>query len=454
MALFEKGTRSGPDRWYYNATLCNPSSGDTPDVLARYTETRTVPLLDDCSNYYVALARMSVVGSLNYLPVLRPPVDVAASIASAGSVVTQYKVGLRYTLYAVAAPTVPIAYTDIIVRPVVLPSNYPTSSPTSEDSKYYWVDTAQQVVNGINRALIACASNTANVPLTWVPPAPPVGPTTGINGVQISGLFSLYSMPSPVYTTFDKASYRLHLHSACNPLATPVPNPNPPDKSTLYNCTVSINNILAQYLCRVNVMFNDKLLELMPMEVYSAVQTTLATYVYPTYAWQTAPQQSGTDVMYPLCLESITADDYVPSTAASTSYNPGNVAEYVHEQEYDSTSNWSVFTGMAITSNIIPAYEEAFGNNSIGPDGTSPNANTNTSNIIFDLDLTQDQIHQIQTGIAFVPPVFRWAKLKNAPLNGIDFSIFLRTKDGRFVPWYMTNGGTVSMKLVFSTAPY
>lgn len=566
MALFEKGTGTGPDRWYYNATLSNPATGDTPDVFARYNEQRTIPLLEDCSQYYVALSRMSITGAMNYLPVLLPPVDIAASKA-AGAIVSQYGVGLRYTFYSADGVNA-LGHTNVVTTPVVIPTNYPSASRDDPESKFYWIDTAQQVVNGVNTAIQKCAQSTQNVPITssymltitsanntfytngigaspyyivqiapgqytpqqlaaaiqsaWINALPnypqgytgtisvsavqnpanlaqctfsfsanvtfgtgstlswgfsnsstllpflnmgpaanvyagsstsqspvaltdPLQPTTSSQGIVLTDVVQQGAPSSGLYCTFDKAQYRLVVHQFAKGVGSS------PNTSVRYNCTV--NGVPG--VCSVDLLFNDKLLELMPMEVMPSTLTASSVYVYPTMSWQTSPQTTSQyPSMYPLCLQPLVADDFINAASTSTGWNPGKFNEYVYEQEYDSTSNWTVFTGLAITSNTIPAYEEAFGVNAIGPSGFNTGASTSTSNIIFDLDLTQDQIHQLQSGVAFIPSVLRWAKLKNSSLSGIDFSIALRTRSGKFVPWYMTNGGTVSVKFIFSTTPF
>lgn len=124
------------------------------------------------------------------------------------------------------------------------------------------------------------------------------------------------------------------------------------------------------------------------------------------------------------------------------------------QQEFSSSSSWAVYTGMAITSNTIPAYEEAYGVNSIEDENTITTAGASMSNIIFDLDLSQDEIHQIQQGVSFVPSMYRYAKLRRGAIQNIDLNLFLRTSDGKFVPWVIDSGGTVSIKFMFTKTPY
>lgn len=124
-------------------------------------------------------------------------------------------------------------------------------------------------------------------------------------------------------------------------------------------------------------------------------------------------------------------------------------------QELTAQSSWSVYTGLAVTSNSIPAFEELSGMNRLNQNGNdSTSASSNSVNILFDLDLGQDQLHQIQSGVTFAPNIFRYAQLKGGPLNSIDLQLLLRKKDGTFTPWIMDSGGTINVKLLFTKSPY
>lgn len=133
---------------------------------------------------------------------------------------------------------------------------------------------------------------------------------------------------------------------------------------------------------------------------------------------------------------------------------PFGLQKLAWTQEYDVQSLWSVYTGMALTSQNIPAYEEAFGFNQLNNENTVNTASAQAKSVIFDFDLEQDSLHQIQGGISFVPTQFRYAKLKPGQLNSVDLQILLRRRDGTFVPWLLDAGGTISLKLMFTEIPY
>jgi hypothetical protein len=107
---------------------------------------------------------------------------------------------------------------------------------------------------------------------------------------------------------------------------------------------------------------------------------------------------------------------------------------------------------MAVTSNSIPAEEELYGLNTLG--GSVTSAGASTSNVIFDLDLSQDELHQIQAGVTYAPTVYRYAKLRGGPIYNMDFQVWLRKQDGTFTPWIVDTGGSISLKFMFTKVPY
>lgn len=536
---------ANPDRWFYNATLSNPSTGDVTEVLGRYAEQRTVPLLDNCEGFYVALARLSVVGSTASLPVLMPAL-LSKAAASDNYINTDYWVGLRYTLYD--ASNNAVGYSDIVKTNLTPPSLYPNDARSDPTSKFYWIDSAAQLVTAINTAIAVCAANKQGIPL--YASGSTVVPASTKPGMTAAATYPFANSGMPYYVSLDKSSYRITVHS--------------PIAQTSYELNLPAGS--GTFTASCHLLFSDKLLELFPMEATPAFPTTgplvsgstitptnannyvtcvlgaaapvvigvapqtytptaLATALtaaftaasYPctcTYAsstglfslastvtftittgsplltllgydqpvtvpagggvtathtpafdpfqtllytpsWLTSPQPSSGVSMYVLQTDPFTADD--TDTAPVTPFNPAVttcVPEYLFEQEYEATGAWSPFTGLAITSNLIPAVEEAFGVNITPNQDAVQAAGAASSNIIFDIDLTQDTIHQIQSGIAFTPAIFRYAKLKPAPLTGVDLNFFLKRRDGVYVPWQVTNGGTISVKLMFTRTPY
>lgn len=640
---------SAADRWYYNAILTNPNSGDVAPVAARYTEQRTVPLIGNCEEYYMALARLSVQGTTGNFPILQPVLQALTPSSSDPFVNTDYWVGVRTTVWSALSPdsgsltltsstnsfcvqsgtspvpvgfpnsvyTVTVAattytyaalaaaiqtqmltfpdltgstctynattrlftitakgftspsqymfltttsadpgsiqpstgllpllgfsqtsyrgvlgqntltvtsayevpatppstngdgalrvigYQNMSTAPIVLPSSNPSAPRGDADSSFYSVYCLQDLMDGLNTA-VRYALSTSGGPITytqsgfsWQPSSTAQLVSDGVSGVPL------------LKCTADAGNKLVVQAAALIDSTTVLPNPFiGPAKS-------SVTGVPAGYYFTCQLFFSDKLLELLPMPVvppYSVygpnVSGTIGAGTYsvaastPSYQWaptstplltnsttvssalaptagdytfgQFLPWNSYTLLsgrgFYALALyphrASTSTDDFVLATAydpAATSpafsgiqtlLTGRAVTWLTWAQEYSTQSGWSVYTGLAITSNTIPAYEEAYGTNILYDENSVASAAAGTSNVIFDIDLTQDELHQIQSGISFVPSAFRYAKLKGGQLNTIDLRLWLRKRNGQFVPWTMDAGGTINIKLMFTKVPY
>lgn len=141
-----------------------------------------------------------------------------------------------------------------------------------------------------------------------------------------------------------------------------------------------------------------------------------------------------------------------PNTCYNSSQTGTVVApEVVVSQPYNSTASWPPYVGLAITSQQIPAVPESSGSVRVGSSGDSGTSSTslNTVPVIFDLDFASQFAHDACAGVSFVPSQFRFAKLKDAPLTGIDFRLLLKRRDGSYEEWDTSDDGVVSVKLMF-----
>ena len=515
------------DRWFYNAVLTNKQAGDITPVMARFLEQRTVPLIGNCAEYYVALARLSISGPTRNFPILQPALAQLTAPGTAPLISTDYYVGVRYTVYVQRADPlnvgnvtyVPIGYTGLNLGQLILPCENVAGDYTSPQGDFYQVYSVHAVTEALNAAITQATSywgvgnpknpNAINMGITLLPDPllpPIVQPSTSYT--PFPGCYGIHSLlplmearmdeqfnmklRAPVWTDTTQGS------GAVKDLA-----PNP----FLAPCTASTSNNPSYtplapdgIYWQAHLYFGDKLMEILPMPTVapyaSAVQTPLAPNPFLRHAASTLvdtdfvtqigqyaaqpwvdytlvstslnlPQRLTSPVfgMYPIATypvrANINAEDARPTTyltqsATANAYGllarPTIYAEW--PQEYSTQSTWTVYDGLAITSNTLPAYEEAFGVNEITAQGAPQSANADTSNVIFDLDLSQDNLHQIQAGLYFVPAVFRYAKMKPGALSNIDLQVWLRRKDGSFIPWMVDAGGTISLKLMFTKTPY
>jgi hypothetical protein len=120
-------------------------------------------------------------------------------------------------------------------------------------------------------------------------------------------------------------------------------------------------------------------------------------------------------------------------------------------QEYSTVSAWSPIQAIVFTSNTLPVLP-----NNVSPPViyenetvvTTPSNNTATANIITDI-VSNTGIYP--PSILYEPSAqYRFITLfGNSPLTNIDLQIFYRLRDGSLVPFVLSSGATVSVKLGF-----
>jgi hypothetical protein len=522
------------DRWFYNAVLTNKQAGDIVPVSARFLEQRTVPLISNCAEYYVALARLAISGPTRNFPILAPAVAELTPPGAPPVINTDYYVGVRFTAFMQDSneqtPNInfrAVGYSDMNLAQLQIPSELPTANASSPSGEFYQVFSVHPLMDALNAAIVMATSywgvggpnpNAVNAGFTWLPPFPGVAQPP-LNWTPFPGSLSSNDTSTlPWIQARMDENFMMSLRAPViveDNYQTPAPPPPANPFEQLHNPFVGpalqilSNNVnyvtTPQLYFQAHLYFNDKLAELLPMptvppyagsvasgvgalnrglapnpflrraQVAPVADPLLLTQIaqYAAQPWvdyttvRVAPSptrlSSPTFGMYPIATYPHRAAIEVVPTFATGVMEPfvGNqsfsiypVTYAVWPQEYTTQSNWSVYDGLAITSNTLPAYEEAFGVNEISATGQPTTANADTSNIIFDLDLTQDQLHQIQQGVTFVPAVYRYAKMKQGALSNIDLQVFLRTRDGSFVPWMMDAGGSMSMKLMFTKTPF
>ena len=97
----EKPTPSNDDIIYYNIKMYNDLESEKP-LLAQMSETRSTPLISNCSDYYIGVQRFTI------------PVNIPLQIyASAENVNTLYKVGLTYANTTIVKTIDYINYTTL-----------------------------------------------------------------------------------------------------------------------------------------------------------------------------------------------------------------------------------------------------------------------------------------------------------------------------------------------------
>jgi len=481
---------------------------------AKYEEVRTVPLVPDMSNFYVTLARMSVTGSTANFPVLIPPLAGFTTMASSPQIFTDLAVGVVLTVTDASASTYQVAgYSNMNTAPLVIPSTYPDYPRSTKDSAFYWVEYASTVADALNTAIATAFGKlfTFNqIPgAAAVPPndsAPFLVPGDGSSPNGVANFEFLRAVVDPdTYKLTLSAPYKVTSEPLQGtPLAdgTQYAFPNPFLGPTMANNPASfLYN--TNFRLQAHIFFNDKLLDLFPMPTVPPASSLFLMQSFPGPVNSNASVMPGCSItqfstsgggtgqcvwLNPGQIQPVSYLGNVPDknmlmyciptyarnavaqtgelratfgdTKVKTTQRQGpwmwSVDSLSWTQEYETTGSWAPITGIAITSNTISVFEEAYGINSIDPvtGAIDPSVGKGSTNILFDVDLLQDRAHSIQGGIYYVPGTYRWAKCKPNALTSVDLRLLLRKRDGTFVPWILDSGGTVNIKLMFCQDPY
>ena len=119
-------------------------------------------------------------------------------------------------------------------------------------------------------------------------------------------------------------------------------------------------------------------------------------------------------------------------------------------QEYSTISAWSPIQAIVFTSNTLQVQPTnvsptvVINNNT----ATTPTNNSATANIITDLVTTSSQY---SPSILYTPTAqYRMISLSGtSPLTNLDIQIYYRLRDGSLIPFVLSSGGSVSLKLGF-----
>jgi hypothetical protein len=119
-------------------------------------------------------------------------------------------------------------------------------------------------------------------------------------------------------------------------------------------------------------------------------------------------------------------------------------------QEYSTVSAWSPIQAIVFTSNTLQVQPTnvsptvVITNNT----ATTPSNNSATANIITDLVTTSGQY---SPSILYTPTAqYRMISLSgSSPLTNLDIQIYYRLRDGSLIPFVLSSGGSVSLKLGF-----
>lgn len=383
-----------PEKIYYDLTVSNFQSSEKAPQPFYFNESRTLPYLMCPEDYYLSIIRFSV--DTGTLPVFIPSIQPN----QANPNLTIYSVSMSWL-----DPTTNISYTV--------------------------------------QSYIEYQPQDLSIPV-------PIAPSLTSNGLQINetGYYNVYSyewLCYLVYLAFQDCAAKLVVATALSP--------NPPDMtfapiiywdSTSQKAVISANaavyDLNEQYYdataAAVNVYMNAPLYGL-----FTSFPARLLGY----------GQNLGTDYRLLIVdIGGINNQAIIPPQPAI----PGNV-QYIAillYQEVSSTSSISPILALVFCSNSLPIASSnvstplVFNNNQLIQFAGN---NSAMSNIITDLVSSSGTY---TPNLVYVPPGENRliTMYGNSPLNNLDITIFYRIRNGSLVPFILSSGGSVTLKILFT----
>lgn len=466
---------SGASRFHYTAVLANPNSGDVSELPARFYDKQTIPLVNSTEGYSVALSKLSIQGAAANLPLLLPPLR-ALSTGSEDVIKTGYTVGVRFRVEKGASSartgTGTHAWTPMLTQSIDIPTIYPTANRADAASKFYWVTSLYDVMDAVNKGIsdLVAGGSASGMTFTqsnygasvWQDGNTGVRTVASLSDFVPTNGFALQDGRAPFAMTLDPQLqwYSMMSTEQC---AADVDVPGYP---RIGGTTFATDTYLTAYL-----YFNDKLLEAVPFDwlVDRTVPLTSATLQSENPDRVRSPAFNaaavGSSYFYPLALSSTHARVTLPGALQQEgqAYSFGRnaaatTAIFSTPQENPAFDNWRPYTGFAITSGSIIAYPTTVAQNVVSSSGFAgaSNSGTRINNILFEADVPGGKgAFALQNGTNYEPSVMQWKAIKaGSDLSSVDLQLYLRTRTGDYIPWMVTNGGTISIQLVFALVPW
>lgn len=415
-----------PNILYYNADIINNTSLDpvgTSDTnIVRFTETRSVPLLNNISNFEFSIIRFTMNGPSLNLPLYIPTIELGQNDINKTTLIVNLQLSKSFVDGGgTARQFVGFARKNIVYKSETLAyilNNFPLPNPpiTQQDMRgtYYWIYTYGHFCELVNETFDDLKQDlqtqyTAYQATFTAPSTNPllISQAPRIFFTQSTNLFSIY-YDARGYGTSTKTN------TSFGTLTEEI-------------FTLSFNNNLFNLLS--NFEFD-----------FVGIQPSSETYVLKTVNknytnWIEAPTNLPAAI-----LPAPAADGY-----------------WVMTQNFISTSNlWSPISSIVFTSTLIPIYPEQVGEPSYFGDSNDLGFSTSSSAfspIITDISLPLQNAHDYRQFIEYAPSAeYRMSSLGRSKqsLSNIDIQVFFKNRlDNSLYPIRMTNYSTVSLKIMF-----
>jgi hypothetical protein len=444
-----------PNHLYYDLQLLNNDTVGAGEILpVRFTETRTSTILANPSEYFLSIQRFSL--DTPSLPVFLPEVETRADLNPTNDPnLLVYKMAVYQWGSANAPTTANVRYSNQYDVTVRVPTP-PFTSETLSDS-YYFVYQYRDFIDMLNATLQKlCATTNINVPPPFI-------------DINTSNLISVYF---PQYTTADSTG-------PSGPVAGTIDNLWDDDPSASNKYVLCFNSALWALVNSLQTRYINSLNQIQA--------TSPTTGQIPAFPLMTDP--TATAGWYVVKVNPVASPIAFPAPVAtvyncnqtggfpafgnhylqvdantfqflSLLYTSSNVRSFsVNTTPYSPCPVWNCVRTLIFTTALMPITNELVATPLIlnsNPLLDNDDANNNFSPIITDLEVPLTRGDETKPTITYSPQAeYRLIDLQsNAPINGIEISIFWKDQYGYQHQFVLEPGCNASIKILFRKKIY
>ena len=387
---------------YYNIIMtCQVAKSSTP---AQYEETRTQPIIDDPSDYYMSIIRFSIDGSnipIAVCPVVPNPNNANDINYTPFSVTLQYG-GVNYTSQLSFIPEINV---PLLPQP-------PTTTGQDTTTQYYYMYTYTTLVTMINNAFQSAftALTTAN----------PSVASVGAPYIIYDRIQQKFALVIPNTVISGTNVYQTQFNGSNIPL---VGSNQAADMINIF-----LNSRIYSYFDSIeSYQYQDVVLSNLMI-----IRDLKNNYYYPP--------QNGANTSPPQVATSFTNTNISYTTAP---------VYYIFYQQYNTISNWNSLSGIVFLTSSLPIQYEYIPASAINP--TAGSGFSAFRPIITDFTPVLEQAGDARTRIVYFPQgPYRLISLKSTdPLYKIDLSIWWQDQYQNLYPMTISCNESDSVKIMF-----
>lgn len=436
VSLFE------PYHIYYDLNITNnDTSNNNSTPFLEFNETRSNPILDNPSDYFVSVIRFSL--ETPSLPVFIPAPVIPATTTGAPPN-DLFNLNYYITMGAYDGP-VPGAgvWREFQVPLLWIPEDLNATKPTIaqvnagefDGPYFYGYSYTHFIYNVVNKALADC-----------------------YNGLDLAFPALNLSQANQPFMTWESGADKASFYAPNSFFNQEEPNSrvaplNTPGNYVRLYFNQALFNLFSSFEAYKNKVSGD------PTTAQSGVgkkdyiikfynQNNFNVGTPPFVGGGVAPAPAfytgGFNVSPYLPLQAIPAQQTYPIPAMTRTF-------IIMKQEYTTTPLWNPVSNITFTTSLLPVNPNLVSTPLIFNSGTTPQSQSNIANVLTDLEVPLIVGRDYKPNLLYVPQSeYRLIDLNgNVPLSSIQIGVFWRDSYGHLHPFYLLAGNSATIKLMF-----